>query len=468
MPIPYPLSDAPQVCRFGVEELAAMYARRDLSPVEVVSATIERAREVNTRFNAFAAIDSRFALQEAQKSEARWRSGNARSPIDGVPSTVKDVLPTKGFVVRWGSHATDDKVAETDAPAVAALRRDGAIVIGMTTTPEFGWKGVTDSPLSGITRNPWDETLTPGGSSGGAAVAAATGAGVLHIGTDGGGSNRIPAAFTGTVGMKPTFGRVAVYPASWFGTVSHVGPIARSVSDAAYMLESIAGRDTRDWTQGHGRHDFYRKGRFELRGARVGYWGEPVCGKLDHKVGSVIDKAVRRLLDCGAEIEALKIPDKFDLLSIFQTHWLTSTASLVNSLPMDKMCSVDPGLRRMAERGSAITALALFSAQLDRIKFGSWMDEQLEKFDFIISPATSTLPFEVGCEVPPDSELTSWIEWAGFTFPINLSQHPACVIPVGSSDRGLPVAMQVVGARGNDEKVIAVSAAIERLTCVSS
>ncbi|MGF7001171.1 Asp-tRNA(Asn)/Glu-tRNA(Gln) amidotransferase A subunit family amidase [Paraburkholderia sp. GAS32] len=222
-----PLLDAPEICRLGADTLSKHYANGSLSPVEVLKATIEHAHKINSRFNAFTLINGDSALLEARKAEARWRSGTARSKLDGVPATVKDVLMVEGLVSRWGSRATENKVSDSDAPSVAALRRDGAVVFGLTATPEFGWKGVTDSPLTGVTLNPWNCRLTPGGSSGGAAVAALTGAGVLHIGTDGGGSNRIPASFTGTVGVKPTFGRVPVYPVSKYGTISHVGPIAR-------------------------------------------------------------------------------------------------------------------------------------------------------------------------------------------------------------------------------------------------
>src|SRR5262249_38128165 len=193
-------------------------------------------------------VDEESALAAARASEARWHRGEPAGPVDGVPATVKDILLTKGWSTLRGSKAVDpDQPWEEDAPTVARLRESGAVLLGKTTTPEFGWKGVTDSPLTGITRNPWDESRTPGGSSGGAAVAAACGMGALHLGTDGGGSIRIPASFTGIVGFKQSFGRVPAHPLSPFGTLAHVGPMTRSVADAALMLSVIAQPDPRDW-----------------------------------------------------------------------------------------------------------------------------------------------------------------------------------------------------------------------------
>jgi aspartyl-tRNA(Asn)/glutamyl-tRNA(Gln) amidotransferase subunit A len=464
VPAKQPLSDAPEICHLGVDALSSLYASRALSPVDVIAAAIERARDVQRQFNAFTVIDAESALLEARMSEARWRTSNARSLIDGVPITVKDLVQVEGFATSKGSRLTPASVARADAPSVAALRRNGAIVIGLTTTPEFGWKAVTDSSLCGVTRNPWDTRLTPGGSSGGAAVAAATGAGVLHVGTDGGGSNRIPASFTGTVGMKPTFGCVPVYPASMFGTLVHVGPIARRVSDVAHMLESMACRDLRDWAQGNKQQGFSRRDRHPLRGLRIGYWESPVCGALDSEVATIIRSSVKRLEEAGGGIECFEIPDKHDVVDAFKAHWYVGAAALLHSLPEEKHYDIDPGLHEIAQKGARLSALEFRYAQLKAAKFGAWMDEQLTRFDFVISPATSILPFEAGCEVPRDSNMSRWFEWAGFSFPINLSQHPACVIHAGYSESGLPVGMQIVGARGADEELISIAATIEEMT----
>src|SRR3954471_17333078 len=229
-------------------ELLCLYRSRSLSPVEVAQACLDRIAALDPDLNAFALIDGDAALEAARASEERWIKGEPLGLVDGVPATIKDLILTKGWPTLRGSKAiSPDQPWEEDAPATARLREQGAILLGKTTTPELGHKGVTDSPLTGITRNPWNPAMTPGGSSGGAAVAAATGMGALHVGTDGGGSIRIPASFTGIFGLKPSFGRVPAYPLSPFGTLAHVGPMTRTVSDAALMLTVISEPDGRDW-----------------------------------------------------------------------------------------------------------------------------------------------------------------------------------------------------------------------------
>src|SRR5438094_10493326 len=224
------------LCALSATELLDAYRKHELSPVEVTRAVLERIDKLNPVVNAFNLVSDR-ALEDAKASEARWLAGQPKGLLDGVPVSIKDILLTKGWPTLRGSKTVDPTGSwQDDAPATARLREHGAVLLGKTTTPEFGWKGVTDSPLTGITRNPWNPKKTPGGSSGGAAAALASGMGALAVGTDGGGSIRIPCSFTGLFGIKPSFGRVPAWPLSPFGTVAHVGPIAKSVADAALML----------------------------------------------------------------------------------------------------------------------------------------------------------------------------------------------------------------------------------------
>src|ERR671923_703011 len=228
--------------------LLAGYRAGELSPVEVVEDALARIERGDATLNAFCLVDPERALADARASEARWRRGEPAGALDGVPVAVKDVFATRGWPTRRGSHAIDPAGPwEHAAPAVAALRRHGAVIPGKTTTPEIGWKGVTDSPLEGVTRNPWDPARTSGGSSGGSAAALAAGMVPLALGTDGGGSIRIPCAFCGLPGLKPTYGRVPMWPASPFGAVAHGGPMARTVADVALLLDVIAEPDARDW-----------------------------------------------------------------------------------------------------------------------------------------------------------------------------------------------------------------------------
>src|SRR6185437_13945729 len=229
-------------------ELSAAFGARDLSPVEVTEACLGRIEALDSSINSFFHIDVHATETMAEQSEKRWLEGEPLSPLDGVPVAIKDLLLTKGWPTRRGSLTVDPRGPWTDdAPSVARLRKAGAVFIGKTTTPEFGWKGSTDSPLTGLTRNPWNKAKTPGGSSGGSAAALAARFAPLALGTDGGGSIRIPACFSGVFGLKPSFGRVPAWPLSPFGTVAHVGPMSRSVLDSAMLLNVIAKPDARDW-----------------------------------------------------------------------------------------------------------------------------------------------------------------------------------------------------------------------------
>jgi len=255
-------------------ELLAGYARRELSPVEVTRAVLARIAADNDKVNAFCLVDEAAALQAASESEARWQAGRPVGLCDGVPATVKELLLARGWPTLRCSRAVEREQAWTeDAPSVALLRAHGAVLLGKTCSPEFGWKGVTDSPLFGITRNPWDLSRTPGGSSGGAAVAAALGMGALHLGTDGGGSIRIPAAFTGIFGLKPSLGRVPAWPsADLWNARSHNGPMTRTVRDAALMLSVMAGPDARDpLSIDASPADYLAACDGDLRGLKVGW-----------------------------------------------------------------------------------------------------------------------------------------------------------------------------------------------------
>ena len=229
-------------------ELSALFASRDLSPVEVTEGCIARIEALDAEINSFCHMDVETSRAMAEASEARWLAGEPLSPLDGVPVAVKDLLITKGWPTLRGSRTVDPNQAwDADAPTVARLREAGAVLIGKTTTPEFGWKGSTDSPLTGVTRNPWNKHKTPGGSSGGTSAAIAARFCPIGLGTDGGGSIRIPASFSGIYGLKPSFGRVPAYPLSPFGTLAHVGPMSRTALDSAMLMNVIARPDARDW-----------------------------------------------------------------------------------------------------------------------------------------------------------------------------------------------------------------------------
>src|SRR6266851_5492808 len=289
------------------------YRRKTLSPVEATKAALSRLDRLEPKLNAFVLVDAEGALAAARESEARWARGTPKGLVDGVPTTIKDIVLTKGWPTLRGSLLSKrDQPWDEDAPAVARLREHGAVFLGKTTTPEFGWKALGDSPLTGITRNPWNLAHTPGGSSAGAAAALAAGIGALAIGTDGGGSIRIPAAFCGISGIKATFGRVPAYPASAMGLLSNVGPMARTVADAALMLSVLAGADVRDPYRLPRREQDYRDGREKdyrdglsdgVKGLRIAVSRDLGYAKVDPEIAAAFDKAAATFRDLGAEVE---------------------------------------------------------------------------------------------------------------------------------------------------------------------
>lgn len=463
MTIPEPLADAPELCRLAAGELVQAYAARDLSPVEVADAVLNRIDTTNARLNGFRFVDVDGVRAAARAAERRYRAGTPLGPLDGVPVSVKDLVAVRGWVVRYGSLTTDEIPCDDDAPAVAKLRGAGAVLVGLTTTPEFGWKAVTDSALTGTTRNPWDPGLTPGGSSGGAAVAAASGAGPLHVGTDGGGSIRIPCSFTGTVGIKPSFGRVPAWPLSPFGTVSHLGPIVRTVADAALMLSVMAGRDVRDWHQAWDPELDLEFLDGDLRGSRIGVWATPPRGEVSAPVARAFADAGRLLGDLGADLVPLALPLD-DVFETFRVHWCAGAAQRLRGVPAARRELVEPGLREVAAEGAALTLDAYKDAEMARARFGARIEALFDQeVDLIVSPATPLTAFDAGLEVPAASGLVRWTEWAGFSYPLNLTQQPALVLPCGGDDRGLPVGLQIVGRKGADLEVLGAGLAIERV-----
>jgi amidase/aspartyl-tRNA(Asn)/glutamyl-tRNA(Gln) amidotransferase subunit A len=457
-----PLDSADPLCRLSAAELTELYRSGEASPVDVAQAVLGRAEEVRDRYGAFVFLDERGCLEAARLSERRWRDGAPLGKIDGVPATIKDVAWVKGWTVRYGSLTSADEPCVEDAPAVAGLRVQGAVFIGLTSTPEFGWKAVTDGPGHMLTSNPWDETLTSGGSSGGAAVAAATGAGVLHLGTDGGGSIRIPSAFCGVSGIKPTYGLVPAYPASAFGTLAHVGPIARNIDDLSRMLEAMARRDLRDWTQGATQPFTSIGGEVRIAGKSVGYWADPPCGSVDPQVRRIVEGVVHRIAAAGAQVSPTSLPEG-DVLTTFKTLWYAGAAARVSNLAPSAAARLDPGLLEVVAEGRTRTAVDYVAASSARAAFGASMDRLMCDYDFLVSPAVAVPPFVAGLETPSGSGLRRWTEWAGFSFPINLSQQPAAVIPCGLTQEGLPVGLQVIGPRNRDAEVLAVAAEIARL-----
>src|SRR5712675_470415 len=333
----------PDIKSLTAAELLRLYRRRELSPVEVTRDQLDRIEKFQPAINAFVIVDRAGALEAAKASEARWRKGEPIGLADGIGATVKDNVWLKGFPSRRGSMTSSDAPVKEDAPAVARLRESGAVILGKTTLPEFGWIGACHSPLTGITRNPWKLDRTTGGSSGGAAAAALLNLGHLHIGTDGAGSIRIPAAFSGVFGIKPSFGRVAAHPASPFSILAHVGPLARTVSDAALMLSVIGRPDERDMTAWNTPTPDYRVGLDDgVRGLRVAW--SPRLGyvdKLNPEVEAATKKAAQVFADLGAIVEQAD-PGFGEPYDMIMTLWGAVSAMVVAAAPEKDRAKMDP------------------------------------------------------------------------------------------------------------------------------
>jgi aspartyl-tRNA(Asn)/glutamyl-tRNA(Gln) amidotransferase subunit A len=442
-------------------DLLRLFRRGAASPVEAARACLARIARLDRRFGAFCLVDEAAALAAARESEARWTAHRPLAAVDGVPVTVKDLILVRGWPTRRGSRTTEgEPPAAEDAPAVARLRASGAVILGKTTTPEFGWKAVTDNPLGQIARNPWDPAMTAGGSSGGAAVAAALGMGALHIGTDGGGSIRIPAAFSGIVGLKPTFGRIAAWPASLFGTVAHLGPMTRTVADAALMLTVMAGPDARDWLALPDDGTDYRVGlEGGVRGLRIAL--SPTLGYA--RVAPVVRAAVERAAGALAELGAGVEPADAGIsspLEMFERHWFAGAALVVDSIPTAKRRLLDPGLRRVAAVGARLGALDLQRAAKERAELAIHLQRYFERFDLLLTPTLPITAFPVGRELPEPDAGGEWVDWTPFSYPFNLSQQPAISVPCGLVD-GLPVGLQIVGPKYADALVLRAARAVE-------
>ncbi|MFI5678296.1 amidase [Streptomyces cellulosae] len=443
-------------------QLVDGYRKGEFSPVEATRAALDRAAEIQPEVNAFVRLTADDALARARESADRWRGGEPAGLVDGVPVTVKDILLQRGTPTLKGSRTISEQGRwDEDAPSVARLREHGAVFIGKTTTPEFGWKGVTDSPLTGVTRNPHDPTRTAGGSSGGAAAAVALGAGPLALGTDGGGSVRIPAAFCGIFALKPTYGRVPLYPASAFGTLAHVGPMTRDAADAALLLDVIGNPDSRDWSALSPAPGAFSAGLpGGVRGLKVAY--SPSLGgqvAVQPAVQAAVRRAVERLAELGAHVTEAD-PDLTDPVDAFHTLWFSGAARVTQSLGPRQRELLDPGLREICDRGARYSALDYLAAVDVRMELGRRMGRFHDSYDLLVTPTLPITAFEAGAEVPKGSGHRRWTGWTPFTYPFNMTQQPAASVPVGTDGDGLPVGLQLVAARHRDDLVLRAAHAL--------
>ncbi|MFN3600714.1 MAG: amidase [Dietzia sp.] len=460
-------------------ELSERFRSGALSPVDAAEHALEAIERVDGDINAFCHLDRETTLASARRSEDRYRRGEPLGPIDGVPTSIKDIFYTRGVPTLRGSRLLSDKAGAADpdswpddAPVTSAVHEAGCVVIGKTTTPEFAWKGVTDNTLTGITRNPHDTALTPGGSSGGASAAVAAGLGQLALGTDGGGSVRIPAAFCGIVALKPTYGVIPMFPSSPFGTLAHAGPMTRTVADTAAFMDALLRPDPRDWSAVPARATTPGPGGYlaaateaaggdrPLEGLRVAYSPDLGFGTNDPEVEREVARAVDVLAALGARVESVD-PGITDPVDAFHVLWFAGLAAVLAPHGPDAIDHVDPSMREALGRYHDHSAADYLDAVAVRMALGARMADFHQSYDILITPTTPIPAFAAGSDVPPGWHSPDWTSWTPYTYPFNMTQQPALSIPCGTTDAGLPVGIQIVGARFEDRLVVRVGAALE-------
>lgn len=461
-------------------ELMSLYATGEASPVEATQDVLARIDLLNPVLKAYRLVDAESALAHARQSEARWKahrtSGAEVGDLEGVPTSIKDIILTKGWSTLRGSLTIDpDQSWDVDAPVTARLREAGAVLLGKTTTPEFGCKAETNSPLTGITRNPWNLGHTSGGSSGGAAAQVAAGMGPLAVGTDGAGSVRIPAAWCGNVGLKPSFGRVPAYPLSPFGTVAHLGPHTMSVADAALMMNVMKRPDARDWTSlppdptdylADVQHVVQQPERAlqSLRGLRVAY--SPDLGYVRHvypDIAAATADCARMLAQHGAVVEELA-PGFENPVDISAGLWFAGTWWLWNTLNAAQQAATDPDFAAEAQHGARLDALAIRDLEIRRGQLGSHMRQFMQRWDVLLTPSVAVPALPAGpAGHRGDYDAEAFIGFTPFSYPFNLTQQPAITLPWGLTKSGLPMGVQLVGRMFGDAQLLAVAARLESL-----
>ena len=449
-------------------ELASRFRARSLSPVEVMDATLSRAGAVQSRLNAFRLIGGEHALAAAHTSEARWAAGAPLSPLDGIPVAIKDNQAVAGQPLTAGSRALERlPVTEEDAPHVARLREAGAILYARTTMPDFAWKAVTDSPLSGVTRNPWNPRLTPGGSSGGSAMAVATGCGPIATGSDGGGSIRIPAAFTGIHGIKPTSGRIPGIGES--PDFSAIGPLTRSVADAALALSIMCRPDRGDpLAAALIVPDFVAEARRGVKGLRIAV--SATCGhaRIDPARHAPLEEAAKAFIDAGAEVRRADPPIR-NIRDAYVTLCEVAFAGVVAGMPGERMALLDPGLIETARRGMMTSAAVARQAEVERVRLIKEFAAFFTEYDLLLTPCVPIAPFAAGHNIntPDRMAFPEWYDWTPYTWVFNAAKLPAASYPWGCDAARLPQAVQVAAAHFREDLVLRASAVLEAHTPIA-
>jgi aspartyl-tRNA(Asn)/glutamyl-tRNA(Gln) amidotransferase subunit A len=459
------MEGATDICYMSAVDMAQAIRTKKLSPVEIINAVLSRIERLNPKINAYCTLLAENAMRQAREAEVKVMRNDKLGPLHGVPVSIKDLTFTKGVRTTSGSKIYEHFIPDHDATVVERLKAAGAIMLGKTNTPEFGFMGITDNLLFGATRNPWNLERHAGGSSGGAAAAVAAGMGQLAQGSDGGGSIRIPSSFCGVFGIKPSFGRVPRGPGfpDW-QTLSQYGPITRTVRDAALALETMAGRDDRD------RHSLPDTNLHylslldgNLEGLKVAWSPDLGYATVDPQVLEKTATAVSIFETLGCKVE-MATPDITNPGRAFGLIWAVTYASRYGDKLDEWRDQMSPRLVALIEQGRGRLAVEYAQAATEREEFCDRLLPFFDRYDLLLTPATAVSAFDINqMEVTEIGEVkgSRALEWMPFTYPFNLTGQPAASVPCGWTDDGLPVGLQIVGRRFDDGMVLRAAAAFE-------
>ncbi|TNE30690.1 MAG: amidase [Alphaproteobacteria bacterium] len=449
----------PSETRRSIPEITDMFQSGALSPMELTQDCLNKISVHDEKLNAFCLVTAESALAAARESEKRWRNGTPLSPLDGIPATIKDLFEVKGQVMRQGSYLMPDRPAKADSPVVKNLRKAGAVFLGATATPEFGHKGVTDSPLTGITRNPWNTKKTPGGSSGGSAVAAAMDMGMIHLGSDAGGSCRIPASFTGVFGYKPTQNALPIFPATFFYSFSTPGLLAARIDDITSCLPILRKRDARDPTQVT---SAFKKTKGHKKTLKAAYIPSFADIYVHPETAKAVKKTAQQLQDIAAVEEIM--PQLEKLVELTNINWLAGASTIIEHFPDQKsLAKMDPSMRLFGEMGQNMPLSRFLHARQLQLELRQYCAKLFKQYDFLVMPTTPTPAFQAGVQSPRHPETGDiWYDWTPFTFLANMAGLPAISVPAGFSADGLPLAVQIIGAPMDDISVLDIGAWLEQ------
>jgi Asp-tRNA(Asn)/Glu-tRNA(Gln) amidotransferase A subunit family amidase len=443
-------------------DLSRAVAGRQVSPVELMQACLARIERIDPQLNCFATYAPELAMDAARRAEQALMAGQPLGPLHGLPISVKDLIAVKDLRFTFGSRAMMDNVAGADAPSVERVRAAGACIIGKSTTSEFGCKAVGDSPLSGITRNPWNTDKTPGGSSAGAAASVAAGLTPFALGTDGGGSIRIPASLCGLFGIKAQFGRVPVYPVSATPTLAHVGPLARTVRDAALLLSVISGQDDRDPFSVSGPvPDYLGSCELPVKGMRIAWSRTLGYARPDPEVADIAQRAAQRFSEMGCEVVEVEQVMAQDPVDLWTSEFYAGVGVRLKKQLIEQRDLLDPAVAEILGQALAQTSEAYYTRVFQRYELRDTLRKFFERFDLLLTPTLPCAAFDVGLNTPPQLPDRNIVSWVYYTYPFNLTGQPAASVPAGFTRAGLPVGLQMVARMHHETDIFRAAATLE-------